>query len=377
MSRHFDDAVVGAGILGLAHAYHLAKRGRKVVVFERNLKVCGASVRNFGMLWPIGQPVGRMRDMALRSLDTWSSILRSSGLWHERTGSLHLAYREDEAQVLQEFVRSSDGITSDYELLSRQKVLERSEAVRSEGLIIGMWSSTEICIDPREVLEKLPDWMNQEYGVQFEFGSTVTHYESPHLTARGGEWQANHLYVCCGDDFSTLFPEILQEGRMRKCKLQMMRSRPLKETSRLGPMLAGGLTLRWYPAFQDCPSLPALKKRIARELPEYDDFGIHVMVCQNGKRELTIGDSHEYGDPSEPFDKGEIDELILGYLNTFLRAPDLRVASHWHGTYAKHLTEPYFLSHAAPDVTLVTGIGGAGMTLSFGLADQVVSEILE
>ncbi len=141
-------------------------------------------------------------------------------------------------------------------------------------------------------------------------------------------------------------------------------------------MLAGGLTLRWYPAFQNCPSLPALKKRISRELLEYDELGIHVIVCQNGKRELTIGDSHEYGEPSEPFDKREIDELILGYLNTFLRAPDPRIASHWHGTYAKHPTEPYFLSHANPDVTLVTGVGGAGMTLSFGLADQVVSEIL-
>jgi len=376
MSRQFDDAIVGAGILGLAHAYQLAKRGRKVVVFERDLMACGASVRNFGMLWPIGQPAGKMREMALRSLEAWLSVLHSSGLWHERTGSLHLAYREDEAQVLQEFVRDSDNIEADCEFLSPQKVLECSEAVRPEGLIAGMWSSTEVCIDPREALERLPAWLKEEYGVQFEFGNTVTHYEPPHLMAGGEEWQANHLYVCSGDDFSTLFPHLLREGQMRRCKLQMMRSQPLKETWRLGPMLAGGLTLRWYPAFQDCQSLPALKKRIARELPEYDALGIHVMVCQNGKRELTIGDSHEYGDPSEPFDKGKIEDLILGYLNTFLRVPELRIASRWHGTYAKHPTEPYFLSHAAPELTVVTGAGGAGMTLSFGLADQVVSEIL-
>src|SRR5262245_58900181 len=203
MTRQFDDAVVGAGVLGLAHAYHLAKRGHKVVVFERNLKACGASVRNFGMLWPIGQPAG-IRQMALRSRYIWLSILNSTALWHERTGSLHLAYREDEAQVLQEFVTSSDGIECGCELLTPQEVLERSEAVRPEGLLAGMWSSTEICIDPREVLEKLPEWLVEEYGVQFEFGRTVTHYQSPHLKAGGEEWQANHLYVCCGDDFSTL-----------------------------------------------------------------------------------------------------------------------------------------------------------------------------
>src|SRR5262249_2064847 len=104
MRSRCDDAVIGAGILGLAHAFHLARRGRRVVVFERNPQAMGASVRNFGMLWPIGQPAGRMRRMATRSLEIWGQVLRAAGLWHERTGSLHLAYREEEAQVLREFV---------------------------------------------------------------------------------------------------------------------------------------------------------------------------------------------------------------------------------------------------------------------------------
>ena len=31
VSKSYDDAVVGAGILGLAHAYHLARRGRQII----------------------------------------------------------------------------------------------------------------------------------------------------------------------------------------------------------------------------------------------------------------------------------------------------------------------------------------------------------
>jgi hypothetical protein len=37
----------------------------------------------------------------------WLEVLTSSGLWHRPFGSLHLAYHDDEAQVLREFVAES------------------------------------------------------------------------------------------------------------------------------------------------------------------------------------------------------------------------------------------------------------------------------
>src|ERR1700685_1231073 len=92
-----DVAVVGAGIVGLAHAYLAAKAGHKVAVFERNPVAWGASVRNFGMIWPIGQPAGPLHAMALRSREIWFEILKQAKLPYFQTGSLHVAHREDEA----------------------------------------------------------------------------------------------------------------------------------------------------------------------------------------------------------------------------------------------------------------------------------------
>jgi len=68
--------------------------------------------------------------------------------------------------------------------------------------------------------------------------------------------------------------------------------------------------------------------------------------------------------------------LILDYLDRFLTVPDLQIAARWHGIYVKHPEAPSLVLHPAESVTAVTGIGGNGMTLSFGLAERVVREVL-
>lgn len=370
MQQRFDVAVVGAGILGLAHAYHLARRGKRVLVVERHRQAHGASVRNFGMLWPIGQPAGPLHDLARRSLEIWLEVLPACRLWHERTGSLHLAYHADEAQVLAEFLH--DHGDRGYAWLDATAIAARFPAVNPDSLKGGLWSPMETCVDPREVVANLPVWLASSLNVHFEFDCQAMAFERPALHTSRGCYAADSLLVCNGDDFQTLFPEAFAACAMTKCKLQMLRSEPMSQGWRLGPMLAAGLTLRHYHAFARCPTLPELCRRLDADMPEYHRLGIHVMASQNGRSELTLGDSHEYGNQVEPFNKEEIDALILAYLARFLRAPGLRIAERWSGSYAKHPTEPFVVLGPSPGVTIVTGVGGAGMTLSFGLAEQVV-----
>lgn len=54
----YDVAVVGAGIVGLAHALAAVRRGKRVVVIDRDARANGASVRNFGFVTVTGQAAG-------------------------------------------------------------------------------------------------------------------------------------------------------------------------------------------------------------------------------------------------------------------------------------------------------------------------------
>jgi len=374
-TKKADVAVVGAGIVGLAHAYWAARSGRRVVVFERNPAALGASVRNFGMVWPIGQPAGRLHEIALRSREIWLEVLQQAKLPYLPTGSLHATYREDEAAVGKEFSEKAASLGYECAWLTPPETLARSRAIRSEGLLGALWSPTEMTVDPRQIIRSLPQFLSERYGVQFYFNSAVQRVESSALYTADQRCEADTIIVAGGDDFQTLFPECFRDSGLTRCKLQMMRTVPQPQQWRLGPSLAFGLTFKHYPTFQVCTTLQVLKDRIARETPELDAWGIHVMVSQTALHELTIGDSHEYGLAVNIFDDPAVNRLILDYAKTYLRVPTLEIAEQWHGVYAKHPEQPYLRLTPANGVRVVTVTSGIGMTMSFGLAEQTFGEM--
>lgn len=378
----FDDIVVGAGVIGLAHAFALARRGRKVLVIERHARALGASVRNFGMIWPIGQTLGTNMNLALDSRQIWAGLLERSGIWHHQGGSLHVAHHDDEAQVLREFHELATQAGYELELLDARATTACSRAVNPEGLRLSLYSRHEISVDPREVIAKLPGYLRAHYGVRFEYGQMVRSIDGQKVKTSAGQWSARRVWLCTGDETQILYPEILTRQGMFPCKLQMLRTAAQTGDWKIGPHLAGGLTLRHYTSFAACPTLAELKARVAREMPLMDHFGIHVMASQNGRGELTIGDSHEYNPPEEPFgtvspfNTRQIDDLIMSYLKTIMVAPDLEIAERWFGVYLKHPGKLWFEAAAEPHVEILTGIGGNGMTLSMGVSEQHVARVL-
>lgn len=369
--------VIGSGIVGLATARALALKGFSVKVFDRTQQAVGASIRNFGMVWPIGQPEGKLYNRASRSREVWKQICRDANIWHEAAGSLHLAYHADEMHVLTELQDIFTNQGRPVSLLNQTQITDKYDAVNPAGLIGGLYSAEELIVDPREAIATMPAYFTEELGIQFFWNKCVS-YISDQTVYIGNdeEYEADVIFVCSGADFETLYPEHYAALPLTKCKLQMLRLAAQPGNWRMGTSLCGGLSLIHYNSFKAAPSLDNLKQRYQQEMSDYLTWGIHVMVSQNGNGELTVGDSHEYGTTFDPFDKAFINKMIMDYLQQFACFKDCSVTQSWNGIYPK-LTNgetDIFLS-PEKDVYILNGLGGAGMTLSFGLAEEMVASV--
>lgn len=365
--------IIGAGIVGLATARALAIRGYKVTVFERNERAIGASIRNFGMIWPIGQATGSLYERAMLSRSIWKELCVEANIWHDEVGSMHMAYHADELEVIHEYIAANNE-HRDCSFLSPEQALQKSPAVNPDGLKGALFSGEEMIIESRVAVGQVAKYLAAKYDVSFYWNTAISEIAYPSVTSGKRSWEADEIFVCSGADFETLYPELFSSTQITKCKLQMMRLVPQPDEWRIGPSLCGGLSMIHYPGFQVAPSLPALRSRYEAQYAEYLKWGIHVMVSQNGSGELTIGDSHEYGLVHDPFDKAFINEMIISYLHTFANFKDWKLSQSWHGILPR-MTDgrTELIIEIEPGVTLINGLGGNGMTLSFGLCEQFVA----
>ena len=367
--NHTEILIVGSGIVGLAHALACAKRGKKVLVIEKSLFPIGASIRNFGLIWPIGQPIGNRFERAMKSRSIWLDIIDKTGIYADKSGSLHVVHSADESEIIEEYVQTLREARLDAMFLTPEKTKIVSPKVNGNALLGSMWSPYEITVNPREAINSIADYLKNTFQVQFEYGVQGIYVNDHSLICSDRIIQFEQAYICSGENFELYTPD----KDLLRVKLQMMRTVPQPYQWKLGPAICGGLTLLHYDSFKHISSLQQLKIRIEKEKPLYIKYGIHVLISQHGNGELILGDSHEYGNTLDPFISEEINTLIIKEINRIYLIPDLTIDQKWIGIYAKYPGFSEYVKKIHDDITIVNGLGGAGMTLSFGLAEEVVS----
>lgn len=367
-SSHFDLLVVGAGIVGLAHAYTAARRGLKVCVLERDAACVGASIRNFGFVTVTGQAAGDTWRRARRARQVWGEIAPQAGIPALHHGLYLTAFRPQAHTVLEAFMRTEMG--ADCELLDTEEAARRAPALQLAHAQSVLYSPHEMRVESRSAIGQLTRWLAEAHGVVFRFGEAVLEVATPRVRTARATLYADRVVVCTNTELHGLFAERLAPHALRLCQLQMLRVQP-EPGFRLPGSVMGDLSLVRYHGYSQLPEAAPLLEQIRREDAQSLQHGIHLIVVQSADGSLVVGDSHHYGAVLEPFANEHVDALILRHLRETLQLREATVTQRWVGTYPSSAHTDCLIDRpdAATRVVLVTS--GTGASTAFGIAEDV------
>jgi monomeric sarcosine oxidase len=213
MSARYDVAVIGAGVFGAWTAWHLARRGRRVLLVDAygpgNAR---ASSAGESRIIRMGYGADEMYTRwSQRSLVQWKEFFAATGqaLFHE-TGVLWLAGKNDlRVQQTAETLRRC-GIP--FQELSRAELDKRYPQIGLDGITKGLLEPhSGVLMARRAVAAVVEDSLRGtvEYRVAQITEPRAAGPISSVMATSGERIEAEHFVFACGAWLGKLFPEIL------------------------------------------------------------------------------------------------------------------------------------------------------------------------
>ncbi|MDQ0470888.1 TIGR03364 family FAD-dependent oxidoreductase [Labrys wisconsinensis] len=372
MSRPYDLAVVGAGIVGLAHALAAVRRGLSVVVIDREAQANGASIRNFGFVTVTGQKRGETWRRAMRSRDVWVEVAAAAGIPVEHAGLAVLGRRPETLPVLEAFMATEMG--EGCELLTAAQARARFPQLQPAALTAALWSPHDRRVESREAIPRLAAWLAEAHGVTFLRCTAVKAVEPPRIETTAGLVEAGAAVVCPGDDLLSLFPERIAAYGVRRCKLHMLRIAPPAPGWRLPGAVMTDLSLVRYEGYAELPEAAPLKARLQAEQAPHLANGVHLIAVQSADGSLVVGDSHHYAMTPDPFAPQAVDDLILDEYRATVAPGPPAVLERWTGVYSS-ADRVMFRDAPADAVRLVMVTSGTGASTAFAIGEETLADL--
>lgn len=369
-SKKYDLAVVGAGIVGLGHAWLAARSGLSVVVLDRDPRCVGASIRNFGFITVTGQRDGDTWRRARRSRDLWEEIAQLAQIPICHEGLTLVAQRPEALTLLEAFKDTHMG--EDCTLLTQDAIAKTCSVVRTESCIGGMYSPHELRVESRDAIPQIASWLAESLGVEFLYNCEVLDFTLPQIQTSAGTMQAQRIVLCPGTELNGIAKRYLQDYQLSLTQLQMLRVKP-PANFKLSSAVMSDLSFVRYAGYTGLGCHHDLLQRLERETPESLAAGIHLIVVQSEDGSLVVGDSHHPATPFEPYASEAVDRLILKHLEETLLLTHYNVTHRWTGRYPVGPADKDALILApATDVRVVSVTSGTGASTAFALAEEVM-----
>jgi FAD dependent oxidoreductase TIGR03364 len=364
-----DLVVVGAGIVGLAHAADAVRRGLSVTVVERDDRPVGASIRNFGH-GGVTLQSGPAAVYARAARSRWLELGAAAGFWVGETGAIVVARGVDERSVLEELAAERG---DEVELLAPAAVRARLP-LGAPDILGGAQLHLDVRVDPREAVPAIARWLESQPGVTFRWATTLTGVEPGAVHTSRGPIATDRSVVCVGHDVDRTFPDVAAAAGVRRCVLRMLRV-GAPAGGHFQPAVLTGTSLLRYAATASLPAAQALRARLESSRPDLLDAGVNLMFTQRPDGDLTIGDTHTDARTPDPFDDEHLDDLLLRETAALLGVDRLAVRQRWRGVYASAPGD-FLVASPCARSRVVSVTSGIGMTTALGLAPDVLDALL-
>ena len=376
-----DVAIVGAGLVGLAHAHEARRRGLSVVVLERDTRAAGASVRGSGHLFFSALPSGAPLDAARLARRRWLDLAGRAGVPVEAGGTLIIARHRDELELF-------EGAAAEQARQARmvsQAEIGALAPIPLDGVLGGFYAPDDLRIDPRSAAAALARLLRRDPNARVEWGINVHEIEPGVVHAGLLRVRAAAIVMCGGAEQQAVSSEKWPAGGgLATTQAQMLRL-AAPSGRRYAPTLMDGLSLLAMPAFAESGIEPAfaesgiekLRERIELETPELIERGARLVVTQNRSGDLIAGSTETYTDASTPFSTERMDELLLRRIEEILGIVPV-VRQRWSSSNLSSGDGPgdFLLSSPMQGVRVVQSTSATADAIVHLQAESVLDELL-
>ena len=351
MDAQRDVLIVGGGIIGLALARELAKRGRTVTVFERDRAGRGASWAAAGMLAPAAElgfeeiDLYRLGRESLRRWPDFARDLEAAGgmsVGYRDEGTLVVADDRDAAEALRRLYRFQEEHGAPVEWMTGREALE-VEPFLSPKLAAAVFSPEDHQVDNRAVVEALRTVAEAHPNIilrECVTVSAVAPREHPAVVVDDGEQTAARIVVLAAGAWTRGIEGLEPAPPVRPLKGQMLSLR-MEAPFELGHVVRG---------------------------PD-------AYLAPKSDGRLVIGATSEEMGFDTTVTAGGLYRLLEGAVEVVPGIEELEVAETWVGFRPASRDHAPLLGTAAPGVVLATGHYRHGILLAPVTAQELGAEI--